>query len=209
MRRSEKKAISTMRMKTAPSAKRASANPTSETRPAGALPMVREWLIGDSRYETNGQNLGPASSAWFSRQTEPETEPFANQDESVLSLVVEGSLVTADRSGLPVRLWGCRMRIAYESVTALEMATLHSTDEVLFDLVLPGRNGLQIARRLRTKVGFRKADLIAMRSNEPEAPHFRSREPDFDFHLVKTVNSAELQELLAAVESSASMASRA
>jgi len=162
--------------------------------------MVREWLIGGSRYGPNGQNLGPVSSAWFSQQTEPETEPFANQDESVLSLVVEGSLVIADRSGLPVRLWGCRMRIAYESVTALEMATLHSTDEVLFDLVLPGRNGLQIARRLRTKAGFRKADLIAMRSNEPEAPLFRSQEPDFDFHLVKTVNSAELRELLAAVE---------
>jgi CheY-like chemotaxis protein len=92
------------------------------------------------------------------------------------------------------------MRIAYESVTALEMATLHSTDVVLFDLVLPGRTGLQIARRLRTKVGFRKADLIAMRSNEREAPLFRSQEPDFDFQLVKTVNSAELRALLAAVE---------
>jgi len=65
---------------------------------------------------------------------------------------------------------------------------------------LPGRTGLQIARRLRIKVGFRKADLIAMRSNEPEAHLFRSQEPDFDFHLVKTVNSAELRELLAAME---------
>jgi CheY-like chemotaxis protein len=92
------------------------------------------------------------------------------------------------------------MRIAYESVTALEMATLRGTDVVLFDLVLPGRTGLQIARRLRTKAGFRKADLIAMRNNEPEAAHFRSQEPDVDFHLVKTMNPAELRELLAAVE---------
>jgi len=88
------------------------------------------------------------------------------------------------------------MRIAYESITALEMATLHSTDVVLFDLVLPGWTGPKIARRLRTKAGFRKADLIAMLSTEPEA----GQEPDFDFHLVKTVNSAELRELLAAVE---------
>jgi len=175
-----------------------------------ALPMVREWLIGGSRYGPNGQNLGPASSAWFSRQTEPDSGSFVNEDESVQSLVVEGSLATANRSGLPVRLWGCRMKIAYESVTALEMATLHSTDEVLFDLVLPGWTGPQIARRLRTKAGFRKADLIAMRSNEPEATLSHSREPDFDFHLVKTVNSAELRELLAAVELySASTASRA
>jgi CheY-like chemotaxis protein len=92
------------------------------------------------------------------------------------------------------------MRIAYESVTALEMTTLHNTDEVLFDLVLPIRNGLQIARRLRTKANFRKADLIAMRSNEPEAAFIPSQEPDFDCHLIKTVNPAELRELLAAVE---------
>ena len=162
--------------------------------------MAREWLIGGSRYEPNGQNVGPASSAWLSQQAEPDRGPSVNQDESALALVVEGSLATANRSGLPVRLWGCRMRIAYESVTALEMATLHSTDVVLFDLVLPGRNGLQIARRLRTNAGFRKADLIAIRSNELESALFRSQEPDFDFHLVKTVNPAELRELLAAVE---------
>lgn len=170
--------------------------------------MVREWLIGGSRYGPNGQTFGPVSSAWFSRQTESDSRSFVNE-ESVLSLVVEGSLGTVNGSGLPVQLWGCRMRIAYESVTALEMANLLSTDVVLFDLVLPCRNGLQIARRLRTKAGFKKADLIAMRSNEPEAALFRSQEPDFDFHLVKAVHPDELRELLAAVESSsATMASR-
>jgi hypothetical protein len=45
--------------------------------------MAREWLIGDSRYETNGQNLGPVSSAWFSRQTEPDSGSCVNEDESV------------------------------------------------------------------------------------------------------------------------------
>jgi CheY-like chemotaxis protein len=164
------------------------------------MPMVREWLIGGSRYGPNGQNLGPVSPARFSQQTEPETGPFVGEDESVLSLVVEGSLVTANRSGLPVRLWGCRMRIAYESVTALGMAPLQSTDVVLFDLVLPESNGLRMARHLRTKAGFRKADLIAMRSNEPEAAVLRSEEPEINFQLVKTVNPAELRELLAAVE---------
>jgi CheY-like chemotaxis protein len=99
-----------------------------------------------------------------------------------------------------VQLWECHLRIAYESVTALEMATLQNTDVVLFDLVLPGRNGLQIARRLRTTAGFRKADLIARRCDELESVLFRSQEPDFAFHLVKTLNPDELVELLAAVE---------
>ena len=65
--------------------------------------MVREWLIGGSRYGPYGQNLGPASSAWFSQQAEANGKSFANEDESVLSLVVEGSLATANRLGLPVR----------------------------------------------------------------------------------------------------------
>jgi hypothetical protein len=68
--------------------------------------MVREWLIGGSRYGPNGQNLGPVSSGWFSRQTEPDAEPIVNQDESALSLVVEGSLATANGSGLPVTTLG-------------------------------------------------------------------------------------------------------
>lgn len=163
--------------------------------------MVREWLIGGSRYGPNGQNLGPVSSAWFCRRTEPDCGSVANGDESALTIVVEGSPASANGSGLLVRLWGCRMRIAYESVTALGLATLHSTDSVLFDLVLPKWNGLQLARRLRTKAGFRKADLIAIRSDESEAALFCSQEPDFDFHLVKTLNPTELRELLAAVES--------
>jgi CheY-like chemotaxis protein len=158
--------------------------------------MVREWLIGGKRYGANGQNL----SRVFSAQAEANTRPFSNEDESALSLVVEGRLATGNGSGLPVRLWGCRMRIAYESVTALAMAVLHSTDVVLFDLVLPARNGLKIAQCLRTKASFRNAAVIAMRSNEPEPALFPSHEPDFDIHLVKTVNRAELGELLAAVE---------
>jgi CheY-like chemotaxis protein len=162
--------------------------------------MVREWLIGGSRYGANGQVLGPVSSACFSRQTEPDSGSFVNDDESPLSLVVEGSLDTGKGSGLSVRLWGCRMRIAYESVTALETAALPSADVVLLDLVLPGRNGLRMARRLRTRADFKEADLIAMRRNEPEDDLFRAQEQDFNVHLVKTVNLAELRELLAAVE---------
>jgi hypothetical protein len=56
-----------------------------------SLPVVRGWLIDGSRYGRNGQNLGPVSSAWFSQQTKPDSGYFVNQDESVLSLVVEGS----------------------------------------------------------------------------------------------------------------------
>jgi CheY-like chemotaxis protein len=162
--------------------------------------MFREWLIGGNRYGPNGENLGPVSSEWFCRQTESEGEPFVHEYESTRCLVVEGSLASAKRSGLPVQLWGFRMRIAYESVTALETATLDSNDVVLFDLALPGRNGLPVARRLRSKVGFRTADLIAMERSRPGNALFYHQQPDFGFHLVKTVNSSELWDLLAAVE---------
>jgi two-component system OmpR family response regulator len=147
--------------------------------------MVRKWLIDGRRYGPNGQ---------------VETGSIVYEDESVLSLVVEGSLVTANRSGLAVRLWGCRLNIAYESVTALKMAILHNSDVVLLDLVLPGRNGFRMARRLRIRAEFKEADLIAMRSNPPDDGLFHVQEQDFNIHLVKTVNPTELRELLAAVE---------
>jgi CheY-like chemotaxis protein len=193
-------------MKAATSAKRAVASPASggvfrdswQTQ-TEAWPMVREWLIGGSRYGPNGQNLGPVSSEWFSQHTEPDNGFFVNEGQSVLSLVVEGSLDTGKGSGLPVRLWGCRIRIADESVMALEMVHANSPDTVLLDLALPRRNGLRLAQRLRKKPRFNNADLIAMRSNGQETG-LRNHEPDVDFHLVKTVNPAELRELLAALE---------
>ena len=147
--------------------------------------MGRKWLIDGRRYGPNGQ---------------VETRSIVYEDESVLSLVVEGSLVTANRSGLAVRLWACGMNIAYESVTALKMGILHNSDVVLLDLVLPSRNGLRMARRLRTRADFKEAELIAMRSNEPEDGLFSAQDQDFNVHLVKIVNPAELRELLAAVE---------
>jgi CheY-like chemotaxis protein len=164
-----------------------------------ALSMVREWLIGGTRYGPNGQNLGPVSSV--SRHVEQDTGPVLDEEESDLSLVVQGRLATAPGSGLLVRLWGCRISIAYESLTALEVATLHNPDVVLFDLVLPRSKGLQIAKRLRTKAGFRSADLIALRSDGQEAALLGPQEPDFDFHLFKAMNPSELRELFAAVES--------
>lgn len=147
--------------------------------------MVREWLIDGSRYGPNGQNLGPACSA-------RQAKCSAKGDEAALSVVIEAKLDTGKASGLPVRLWGCRLRIGWTSVMALEMAPVQSTDAVLFDLVLPRRNGLRIARRLRRKAGFRNTDLIAMQGDEEER--------DFDLHLLKTLTSGELGELMAAVE---------
>lgn len=161
--------------------------------------MVREWLIGGRHYGSDGQNLRVAT-ARIPRRTGSASGAFVHEDEPVPTLVVEASLVSANRPGLPVRLWGCRMRIAYESVTAIAMSTLRGTDVALFDLVLPRRNGLQIARRLRTKDGFRKADLIALRSSEPCRALLHTQEPHFDFHLVKPMNPAELRQLRAAVE---------
>lgn len=149
------------------------------------LLMVREWLIGGSRYGPHGENLAPVSSAW-------QTECAANGDAPALSVVIEAKLDTGKVSGLPVRLWGCRLRIGWASVMALEMAPVQSADAVLFDLVLPRRNGPRIARHLRRKAGFRKTDLIAMQGDEEER--------DFDLHLLKTLTSGEIRELKAAVE---------
>jgi CheY-like chemotaxis protein len=161
--------------------------------------MVREWLIGGSRYGPQGRKLGPASSAWFSRQGEAASECHTDGDHTALSIVVGGRLDTGNVSGLPVRLWGCRLRIAWKSVTVLELTPLQGLDAVLFDLVLPERNGLRIARRLRTKAGFKKAELIAMQ----KSGHTAAQESDFDTHLVKTLTAVELRELLGAVKDKA------
>ncbi len=46
------------------------------------LLMVRESLIGGSRYGPHGENLGLASFACFSQQTERDSKRFQDRSES-------------------------------------------------------------------------------------------------------------------------------
>jgi CheY-like chemotaxis protein len=71
---------------------------------------------------------------------------------------------------------------------------------VLLDIGLPGMNGYEVATALRRQGGSRPA-LVAITGYGQDADARRAAAAGFDRHLVKPVDAAELEQVLAAVTS--------
>jgi CheY-like chemotaxis protein len=70
----------------------------------------------------------------------------------------------------------------------------------LLDIGLPKLNGLDAARRIREQSWGKDMTLVALTGWGQEEDQQRSKEAGFDHHLVKPVNAATLNNLLAGVQ---------
>jgi CheY-like chemotaxis protein len=101
---------------------------------------------------------------------------------------------------LLLQIWGHEVRTAFDGPAALALATEYQPDVVLLDIGLPGMNGYEVAQRLRQLPGLDRAVLAAVTGYGQESDRQRTRNAGFDRHLVKPVDPAALQDLLAAVK---------
>src|SRR4051812_1724935 len=76
-------------------------------------------------------------------------------------LVVDDHQDTRDSFMLLLRLWGHDARPAADGPSALAEAAAFVPDVVLLDLVLPGMDGLEVARRMRRLPGLGNALVVA------------------------------------------------
>jgi CheY-like chemotaxis protein len=68
---------------------------------------------------------------------------------------------------------------------------------VLLDIGLPGLNGYEVAKQLRQMKHSQPQCLIAMTGYGSEEDRQRTEEAGFDHHIVKPIEPAELNKLLA------------
>ena len=98
---------------------------------------------------------------------------------------------------------GHDVHLAYDGPSALQAADAHRPDVVLLDIGLPGLDGYEVARRLRTRVAMRRhVDRRPDRLRPGAATAQRSREAGFDHHLVKPADATELERVIAGGRSS-------
>jgi len=95
-----------------------------------------------------------------------------------------------------LRLWGHKVTVAHDGPTAVDVATSRPFDIILLDIGLPGMDGLQVARRLRSDPNAGKSTLVALTGYGQDEDQRRSRNAGFDFHLIKPVNLDDLRRLL-------------
>jgi len=100
-------------------------------------------------------------------------------------------------------------RAADSGIAALALADEFRPDVAVLDLGLPGMDGLQVARRLRSDPPQARMILIAPTGYGQAADRVAAREAGFDEHLVKPVQGEQLLSLLADMQGRAATATPA
>lgn len=129
----------------------------------------------------------------------PEQSPPATERSRQRILVVDDNEDAALSMATMLSLSGNDVRAAHDGLQALKTAREFQPDIVLLDIGMPRMNGYDAARRLREEQWGRRALLIALTGWGQEEDKRRSREAGFDAHLVKPVDLAALQHLLASL----------
>ena len=114
-------------------------------------------------------------------------------------LVVDDNVDAAESLAMMLQLSGHEVRTAHDGPERVEQAATFLPEVVLLDIGMPGMNGYETGRRVRELHGSEKAVLVALTGWGQEEDRRRSDEAGFHAHLVKPVDPAALEELLASL----------
>lgn len=111
-------------------------------------------------------------------------------------LIVDDNRDSAESMAMLQELSGHETRTAFNGPDALSIAAEFLPDVVLLDIGLPGMDGFEVARRLRSMPEMAKAFLVALTGYGTNSDRNLAKEAGFDEHLAKPANLALLREWL-------------
>ncbi|HEY4310824.1 MAG TPA: chemotaxis protein CheB [Pirellulales bacterium] len=115
-------------------------------------------------------------------------------------LIVDDNVDAAKTMAMLLRARGHEVQTAESAEAALVSISANHPEIALLDIGLPGMDGYELARRLRAEPASANIVLIAITGYGQEEDRQRTREAGYNFHFVKPVNLAELEDLLATIE---------
>jgi signal transduction histidine kinase/CheY-like chemotaxis protein len=113
-------------------------------------------------------------------------------------LAVEDNLDALEAVTTMLRLAGHEVETAEDGPAAVAKACASHPEIVLLDIGLPGLDGYEVARRIRSQPWGRDVVLIAMTGWGQDKDKREARAAGFDAHLTKPVDPEELERLLQA-----------
>ena len=116
-------------------------------------------------------------------------------------LVVDDNHDSALSMSMMLSIMGHETRTAHDGETAVATAETFLPDVVLLDIGLPKLNGYEVAQRIREKAWGESMYLIAVTGWGQEEDRQRSTEVGLNLHMVKPVEPAALEKLLAGLRS--------
>jgi CheY-like chemotaxis protein len=112
-------------------------------------------------------------------------------------LVVDDNRDAADSLAMILRVKGNESLAAHNGLEAIKQAADFRPDIILLDLGMPGINGYDTARQIRAQPWGKDVHLVALTGWGQDEDRRRSEEAGFDAHIVKPINAATLEKLLA------------
>ncbi len=134
------------------------------------------------------------------REDDDDVEPPARSPRRRI-LVVDDNVDAARSLAMMLRMIGNDARTAHDGQEGLEVAAAFHPDMVLLDIGMPKLNGYDTCRRIREFPWGQNIVIVALTGWGQEEDIRRSQEAGFDHHLVKPVEPAALQKLLANLKS--------
>lgn len=110
-------------------------------------------------------------------------------------LVVDDYADNAQSMETLLKLFGFEVDVALNGPAALALADEHPPRVALVDLGMPGMDGYEVCRRLRSKLGD-KVLLVAVTAWGFDEDRARSQAAGFDLHLVKPTDPDVLLRVL-------------
>ncbi|MGZ9109233.1 MAG: chemotaxis protein CheB [Micavibrio sp.] len=137
--------------------------------------------------------MGPAVQPIATNNAVPEAPPF----KARRILVVDDNVDSAKTIALLLELHGHEVQTVFDGQTALKVVQKFLPHIVLLDIGLPGMNGYEVVKQLRTMPELRETLLIALSGYGQAEDRRRSKDAGFDHHLVKPADLDQLNVLIA------------
>jgi CheY-like chemotaxis protein len=112
-------------------------------------------------------------------------------------LVVDDNRDSAESLAMVLRLVGNDVRTAYDARQALVLAENYRPGLILLDIGLPGMDGYELARQIRSEPWSSHMKLVALTGYAREEDRRRAEAAGFDHHLAKPVDFDALYKLVA------------
>jgi PAS domain S-box-containing protein len=124
----------------------------------------------------------------------------------VRALIVDDNIDAAASLGLLLDLGGHTTRIVHSGPDALNVVEEFQPDVVLLDIGMPGMDGYQVARALRSRPELGRLVLVAVTGWGGPEDRLKSKNAGFDEHLTKPVDISMIELLLTAIPARAGAA---
>lgn len=112
-------------------------------------------------------------------------------------LVVDDLRDSAISLSMLLKIMGHTTKTAHDGLEAVKVAEAFQPDVALLDIGLPKLNGYEVCRRIRQQPWGENMVLIALTGWGQDEDKRLSKEAGFNFHMVKPVDPAALEKLLA------------